>query len=142
MKFYNNTIPLRTQKRLEIIDVLDRVNLIVRASRIENGLVNAWTRHTTAVLAINENDTSLWKDVLSTFTRLVPIELDYHHNLKYKGLVGEQNAHAHILNCLIKPDVTIPLKKGKMALGTWQTILFIELDGPRTRTIEIQVMGE
>lgn len=142
MKLYNGTFSLRTRERLEIIDVSERISAIVSDSGIENGLVNVWAPHTTAVLAVNESDTNLWEDILSTFTRLIPVELDYHHNLKYKGLSREQNAHAHILNCLIKTDTTIPLRNKRMALGTWQSILFIELDGPRTRSVNVQVMGE
>jgi len=142
MSIYNNTFSLRTREKLEIIDVSERVSAIVSDSGIENGLVNVWTVHTTAALAVNENDTSLLEDILSTFTRLIPIESEYHHNLKYKWFSGEQNAHAHILNCLIKSYTAIPLRNKRMALGTWQSILFIELDGPRARSVDIQVMGE
>ena len=118
------------------------VERIVRESGIKEGLVNLWIPHSTAALAVNEHDIDLWEDILSTMEKLVPVKSNYRHNAKYGWVPSEQNAHAHILNCMIKPDVTIPLQGGRMQIGTWQSILFIELDGPRSRTIRVQVMGE
>ncbi|OYT48707.1 hypothetical protein B6U79_02715 [Candidatus Bathyarchaeota archaeon ex4484_231] len=125
-----------------ILDVTGDVRSIVEESNVKNGLVNLWVPHATAAIAVNEHDTDLWEDILKTFERLVPIKDDYRHNAKYSWTAGEQNAHAHILNCLIKPNVTIPVENGRMQLGTWQSILFIEMDGPRTRRVHVQVMGE
>lgn len=142
MKIYNGVFSLRTTKRLGIIDVSKEVNTVVMDSGIGDGLANVWVIHTTAALMINESDPSLWDDILSTLIRLIPIEVNYSHNYRYRGISGEQNAHAHILNCIIKPETTIPIKNGRMSLGKWQSILFIELDGPRTRSVNIQVMGE
>ncbi|MEM2322507.1 MAG: YjbQ family protein, partial [Candidatus Bathyarchaeia archaeon] len=60
----------------------------------------------------------------------------------YGWIPSEQNAHAHILNCLIKPSITLPVKDGQILIGAWQSILFIELDGPRLRTVQVHVIGE
>jgi secondary thiamine-phosphate synthase enzyme len=142
VKFHSAEFTLSTRKRMEILDVTSNVKRIVRESGVKKGLVNVWDPHSTAAIAVNEHDTDLWEDILSTFERLVPIKADYRHNAKYGWSAGEQNAHAHILNCLIKPDVNIPLENGSLQLGTWQSILFIEMDGPRTRRVRVQVMGE
>ncbi len=142
MRFYVRDVSLDTEKRMEILDVTQDVHRIVREIGVKNGLVNLWIPHATAALAVNEHDVDLWEDILSAIRRLVPIEGDYRHNAKYGWIPQEQNAHAHILNCMIKPDVTIPLNDGRMDLGTWQSILFIELDGPRSRSIRVQIMGE
>ena len=142
MKAYDGTFSLETSKRLEIMNVTDKVNDIARNSGIECGLVNVWISHTTAAIMVNEDDSSLWEDILSTLSRLIPVESNYRYNLRYRGFSGEQNAHAHILNCLIKPDTTVPLKDGEMMLGTWQSILFAEFDGPRKRHVNVQVVGE
>lgn len=142
MKFHHTILSLTTQKRMMILDVTGDVRSIVEESNVKNGLVNLWVPHATAAIAVNEHDTDLWEDILKTFERLVPIKDDYRHNAKYSWTAGEQNAHAHILNCLIKPNVTIPVENGRMQLGTWQSILFIEMDGPRTRRVHVQVMGE
>jgi len=142
MKFHSGEIPFRTRRRTEILDITENVRRVVEESGVKNGLVNVWVPHATAVLAVNEHDTDLWEDILESFEKLVPLKADYRHNAKYGWAPGEQNAHAHILNCLIKPDVTIPLRNSSMQLGTWQSILFIEMDGSRTRTVQVQVMGE
>lgn len=142
MKFHIGNVPVRTGKKLEIQDVTNNIDEIIEESGVKDGLVNLWVPHSTAALAVNEHDTDLWEDILSNMGRLVPVKGDYRHNAKYGWSPHEQNAHAHILNCLIKPDVTIPLQGGRMQLGTWQSILFIELDGPRSRSIRVQVMGE
>ncbi|MEM2936705.1 MAG: secondary thiamine-phosphate synthase enzyme YjbQ [Candidatus Bathyarchaeia archaeon] len=142
MKIYTGSISLKTGKKFEILDITEEVHKVIKESGAERGLVNLWINHTTAALAVNEHDPDLWEDLLSAMTRLVPVKADYRHNAKYGWSPREQNAHAHILNSLIKPDLTIPLESGKMKLGTWQSILFIELDGPRSRSLHVQVIGE
>jgi len=142
MKFHFGEVPFHTRKRMEILDITENVRRVVEESGVRNGLVNVWVPHATAALAVNEHDTDLWEDILASFEKLVPLKADYRHNAKYGWTPGEQNAHAHILNCMIKPDVTIPLKNSMMQLGTWQSILLIEMDGSRTRTVQVQVMGE
>jgi len=142
MRFYVRDVSLNTKERMEILDVTQDVQRIVRESEVKNGLVNLWVPHATAALAVNEHDADLWGDILSAMRKLVPVEADYRHNAKYGWIPEEQNAHAHILNCMIKPNFTIPLDDGRIQLGTWQSILFIELDGPRSRSIRVQIMGE
>ena len=142
MKIQHGGFSVSTRKRMEILDVTSNVIKIVDESGIMNGLVHIWVPHATAAIAVNEHDTDLWDDILTAFEHLVPIKGNYRHNAKYSWTASEQNAHAHILNCLIKPSVTVPLEDGKMQLGTWQSILFIEMDGSRTRQVHVQVMGE
>ena len=142
MKFHSSEFSVRSEKRMEIIDVTSKVGEIVELSGIRNGLVNIWVPHSTAAVSVNEHDLDLWEDILATMNKLVPIKDDYRHNAKYGWMPSEQNAHAHILSCLIKPGVTVPIENGRMRLGAWQSILFIEMDGPRTRSVQIYVMGE
>jgi secondary thiamine-phosphate synthase enzyme len=142
MRFHNVEVTVNTRKKMEVQDVTEKMNEVLAESGIKNGSVNLWVPHATAAIAVNEHDTELWEDILAAFERLVPIKADYRHNAKYGWNPREQNSHAHILNCLIKPDVTIPLEAGRMLLGTWQSILFIEMDGPRARSIHVHIMGE
>ena len=142
MNFYSEDITLSTNKRIEIIDITDEVYAVVKRSGIKNGIVNLWAPHSTAAIAVNEHDTDLWEDILDVLQRIAPLKGDYRHNAKYGWSIREQNAHAHILNCIIKPGVSIPLENGRMQLGTWQSILFIEMDGSRSRRVHVQVMGE
>ena len=142
MNFYSQDLRISTRKRIEILDITEEVYRVVRKSGIKNGLVNLWVPHSTAAIAVNEHDTDLWEDVVNVLQKIAPLKGDYRHNAKYGWSIGEQNAHAHILNCLIKPGVSIPLENGRMLLGTWQSILFIEMDGSRSRRVHVQIMGE
>lgn len=142
MKYINESFKVKTGKRLEVIDITNNVEKIIRESGIKEGVLIVFEPHTTAAITINENDPELFKDLINIYTKIAPIEQGYRHNLKYEGVPGEQNAHAHILSSLIKPSVVIPITNGKTQLGAWQRILFIEMDGPRTRNIYIKVIGE
>lgn len=142
MKIYRKEFTISTHKRMEIQDITNTVANVVEESRIVNGLVHLWVPHATAAIAVNEHDTDLWDDILTALENLTPINDNYRHNAKYSWMASEQNAHAHILNCLVKPSVMVPLENGKMQLGTWQSVLVIEMDGPRTRQIQVQVIGE
>jgi len=141
-KTFRKELTIQTHKRMVIQDITDSAAKIVGESKVVNGLVNLWVPHATAAVAVNEHDEELWDDILVAFERLAPMDGSYRHNAKYSWSESEQNAHAHILNCLIKPDVTMPLENGRMRLGTWQSVLFIEMDGPRTRHVQVQIMGE
>ncbi len=142
MKFFSSEFSVKSKKKMEVLDVTSKVSEVVNRSGIKNGLANIWVPHTTAAITVNEHDLDLWEDILATMERLVPIKGSYHHNAKYGWIPSEQNAHAHILNCLIKPNVTLPIENGRILLGTWQSILFIEMDGPQTRRVQVHIMGE
>ncbi|MEM1586294.1 MAG: secondary thiamine-phosphate synthase enzyme YjbQ [Candidatus Bathyarchaeia archaeon] len=135
-------LPVKSKERMQVINVTSEVSGVIERSGIKNGFVNIWVPHTTAAITVNEHDPDLWEDILIVMGKIAPIKGDYRHNAKYKWVPGEQNAHAHILSSLIKPFVTIPVVDGRMLLGTWQSVLFIEMDGPRSRTIQIQIIGE
>lgn len=142
MKVHLVEFYVKSRERMQIINVTGEVSRIIERSGIKNGIVNIWIPHTTATITVNEHDPDLWADILAAMERIAPVRGDYRHNAKYRGFPGEQNAHAHILNSLIKPSVTIPIVDGRMLLGTWQSILFIEMDGPQERRIQVQIIGE
>lgn len=142
LKFYSSEFSIQSRRKMEILDVTSRVNELINRSGIKNGLINIWVPHTTAAIMVNERDPDLWEDIIATMERLVPIKGNYHHNAKYGWMPSEQNAHAHILNCLIKPSVTLTIENGRLLLGTWQSILFVEMDGPQTRRVQVHVIGE
>lgn len=137
---------LKSKERLEIIDITSPIEEIVRKSGVKDGFIFAYTEHVTACLTINENDRELLEDIKENLLRLIPIDPEaaatrYRHNEKYSSMPGEQNTHAHILATLIKPSIIVPIENGKLRLGTWQSLFFFELDGPRSRTIQVQVWG-
>ena len=142
MKFHEESLEIKTRRKLEVVDFTEGVRGALERSEVIKGLVNLWTAHTTACLSVNEHDEALWEDLIAAMTKLVPVEGEYRHNAKYRWNPRERNAHAHILSSMIKPGLTIPVIEGEMRLGAWQSILLIELDGPRTRKVKLLVIGE
>jgi len=127
-------INLKTNSRIELIDITDRVLNIVSKSKIREGICFVFCPHTTAGLAINENaDPSVKRDITHTLNKLVPEGAGYAH--------AEGNADAHIKSSLFGSSLTIFIEEGSLALGTWQGIYFCEGDGPRSREVWIKIVG-
>lgn len=123
---------IRTQSRKTIIDITELVTgALQRCGQVE-GLINVFIPHTTACVTINERDEALWRDITGKLASLVEPNGGYKHR---------PNADAHIMASIIKPSVTIPFTKGTLNLGTYQRVLFIDLDGPRTRDVIITITG-
>ncbi|WP_455200612.1 secondary thiamine-phosphate synthase enzyme YjbQ, partial [Kaarinaea lacus] len=108
------------------------------------GLVVITSRHTTTALFINEYEQRLVQDVKDFFQQLVPAHKKYLHNdihLRDCPQDEPENAHSHIIAMLLSNSETIPLIDGALAIGQWQSVLFAELDGPRSRTLNVQLFG-
>ena len=116
---------LSTSKRQELIDITDKINSIIKNSKIKNGLCNVFTAHATAAIIINENcDPDICLDILDALNKLIPSGIWRHDKV-------DGNADAHIKSAIFGPSETIPIKNGELDLGKWQSAMFVELDGPR-----------
>jgi secondary thiamine-phosphate synthase enzyme len=131
---YSETIEVRTKSSHEIVDITGQVNSAIKRSKVKDGSMTVFTPHTTTALTVNENEGRLIKDIEKKLLDLVPKGQGYHHD----GIDG--NAHSHILASIIGCSISIPIIGGSPSLGTWQSILFIELDGPRNRKVIIQII--
>ena len=120
-----------TSERVEVVDVTDKVAGAIPDDA--DGTVTVFVPHTTAGVTINESESGLLADLEHTLERLVPEDGGYAHD----RLDG--NADAHLRAMLLGSDVTVPVENGILDLGTWQSILFVEGDGPRTRELQIVV---
>lgn len=138
MKVVYETIVLNTRSRIELNDVSDRVEKIVEASGVRNGMVNVYSPHTTMALYLNENESNLRRDVLEFLEKLAPQREGYHHDT----IDPTANTFSHLRSILLSPVITLPIQNGKTVRGTWQSIIAAEFDGPRTRKLVVQVMGE
>jgi secondary thiamine-phosphate synthase enzyme len=128
-----HTLEVITSRRCELVDVTARVGHLVKASGVEDGLCTVFCPHTTAAVTINENaDPDVSRDLLFALERAVPNE-GFRH--------GEGNSDAHVKASLVGPSVTVLIDGGSLELGTWQGIYFCEFDGPRHRTLHVQVLG-
>ncbi len=140
MKSYIEEINLKTKKEVEFIDVTDIVDQIVEKSGIKNGLVNIFSYHTTTGIRINERCSRLQEDMETFLKEIAPIDKAYRHN--EIACDSRFNAHSHLMSLLTGNSETVPISKGKMILGKWQSIFFMEFDGPRTdRIITIAIIG-
>jgi secondary thiamine-phosphate synthase enzyme len=128
-------IGIESTKREETIDITPRVKAAVTRAKIGDGIVTISVAHTTAAIFVNENaDPDVQKDVLTALERAVPSDAKYAH--------AEGNGPAHVKSILVGNSVTLPVRDGEIALGTWQGIYFAELDGPRERSATITVIGD
>lgn len=127
-------LEIQTQASDEFVDLTSRVKAAVQQSGIPRGMVVLYCPHTTAGLMIQENtDPALKEDIIAALERAVPRDRPYKH--------GEGNAHAHVKAALIGTSCQIPIEGGRLLLGRWQGIYFVEFDGPRRRTIHVQVIA-
>ena len=125
---------IQTTTQTELIDITDRVRNVVKESGITDGICIISTRHSTSSIIINENERGLRNDILEMLEDLVPENKSYAHNQI------DNNAHAHLRAVLLGMSEVVPVEEGHLVLGTWQQIFFVELDGPRKRTINIKIV--
>jgi secondary thiamine-phosphate synthase enzyme len=140
MQIMTHTITVRTTKPIEMIDITAEIRAALSSTGLERGQITVISLHTTAFININEKEERLLEDMETFLKRLVPKDGNYLHNLN--PLDGRHNAHSHLLGLFMNSSETIPFSEGKMLLGQWQSVFFVELDGPRTeRKILLQISG-
>lgn len=130
----SSTISIATRKRIEFSDITSEVEKVVKKSGVSEGAVNVFAAHTTAGIMLNENEEGLLKDFEDTLFKLVP-EGSYAHNKI------DDNARAHLCAMLLGSSKLVPVSRGRLQLGTWQKIFLVELDGPRSRSVVVQVIA-
>jgi len=129
-------ITINTSKKQELIDITDKVNELVKKSKVKEGICNVFVTHATAAIIINENyDPNICVDFLNALNKAFPDHAGYLHDRV------DNNAGAHIKAAVLGPSETIPIENGKLKLGRWQSIMVVELDGPRSnREVEIRIL--
>jgi secondary thiamine-phosphate synthase enzyme len=140
MQYIIKAIKVKTTRPIQIIDISAEVSMAVSSSELDAGQVTVISQHTTAYISINEKEDRLLEDMETFLKRFAPRDGNYLHNLN--PLDGRDNAHSHLLGLLMNTSETIPFSKGKLLLGEWQSLFFVELDGPRKeRNILLQISG-
>jgi secondary thiamine-phosphate synthase enzyme len=126
---------VRTRSRSEMVEITAQVREAVRTSGVRQGYCVVYCPHTTAAITINENaDPDVVHDLLLWYDRNVPkLQPGFRH--------AEGNSDSHIKATLVGPSVTVLVENGSPVLGRWQGIFFCEFDGPRTRTVQVQLVG-
>ncbi|BBL63323.1 secondary thiamine-phosphate synthase enzyme YjbQ [Methanosarcina mazei] len=125
---------IETSRRIELIDITSEVKEEVRISGVREGVCIISTRHTTAGIIVNENENGLREDILNMLERLVPQGAGYRHDRI------DNNADSHLKAILLGSSEALPIIKGELELGTWQSIFFAEMDGPRNRAVNLTIL--
>ncbi|MBO6123370.1 MAG: YjbQ family protein [Methanobrevibacter sp.] len=129
-----NSFKINTNKNFEIIDITSKINDWID---VENGIISIFSKHSTSAIVVNENESGLLNDLEFTLDNLISDKFSYNHDRI------DNNARSHLKSFLLSSSECLPIKNGMLDLGTWQSVFFIELDGPRqNRTISLTIIGE
>ncbi|KAJ1490521.1 hypothetical protein T484DRAFT_1758910 [Baffinella frigidus] len=154
MTIQYKTINIKTGPGITVWEITSHIREMLEESGVKNGFVNVISRHTTTALTINEYEGRLRDDMREFFAKLAPPSHPYLHNVIHERpnpgegaerypLVEQEpiNAHSHLLSMMLGNSETIPVADGKMMIGQWQNVLFLDLDGDRERTVGVQIVG-
>jgi secondary thiamine-phosphate synthase enzyme len=140
-KVFNRIVDWITNDRLQLLNITDRINEIVRKSGVRDGLVHLQSLHTTSAVFINEWQDALLHDVRSFFEQLVDRDEYYRHNDPKYSDCERRNADSHLRGMIMGQTLCLQVRNASVLLGTWQSIIFAEFDGPRSRSLAVQVSG-
>jgi secondary thiamine-phosphate synthase enzyme len=130
---------ISTKGFTDIIDVTDKISKIVRDSKVKEGICLISSPGSTCGITTIECEEGVIKDLKRILERIAPMSEDYEHCKKW----GDCNGYAHIRSALIKPFLAIPVENGKLVLGTWQQIVYLDFDNrPREREIDVKIVGK
>ena len=125
---------LNTNRNFEIIDITSKINELID---VNQGIVSIFSRHSTSAIVVNENESGLLNDLEFMLDNLVSDKFSYEHDRI------DDNARSHLKSFLLSSSECLPIRNNRLDLGTWQSVFFIELDGPRhNRTISLTIIGE
>lgn len=124
---------IRTTKKDEVIDITDDIDGVLRQQNAKSGICTIFVHHTTACITTADLDPGTDLDLLDAVRGMLP-------EVKYRHPHDPSHTPDHILSSIIGPSVTVPFENGQLVLGVWQRVIFIELDGPRRRTISIIII--
>lgn len=142
MTVISKSLKINSNSHFQIIDITSEIKTAFNEindgeDNIEKGILTVFTKHSTSAIVVNENEKGLLKDFESILEDLIKDKNGYEHD------VIDNNAASHLKSFLLGSSETIPIINGKIDLGTWQSIFFIELDGPRrNRTVDLVFIGE
>lgn len=137
MKIHQDRIKIETRKLNDFIVITDGIEKIVGESKIKKGMAFVNSLHTTTAVIIQENDPTVFKDMVHLFERILPSNKKYEHMEE-----GSVNATAHQKQNLLGNSASIPIVDGKLALGTWQDVFLLEFFKPRQREVVVTVIGD
>ena len=129
----SDVLHIRTTAVKEIVDLTDRLETVIRKANLQEGLCSLFVTHTTAALTTGEIGEGTDDDLLVVVEEMIPrIRFQHAHN--------PAHAWSHMASSLLGPSLTVPVSAGQLVLGTWQSVMLVELDGPRERTVHVTLI--
>jgi len=141
LRVHSETLIVRSDRRVQIVDLTEDVMTLVRRLPVREGLANVFSLHTTCAVFINENQTALLGDIETFLEQTVPQQAPWRHNDQAQSDCDRFNADAHLRALMLGHHLTLQVSGHEPVLGQWQRVLAAELDGPRDRSVRVQVMG-
>jgi secondary thiamine-phosphate synthase enzyme len=139
MRSITERIQVDTAGRVDVVDISSHVRKLLADSKLKEGLATVFVPGSTATVTTIEYEPGLVADLTKALERIAPQNINYAHNQRWH----DDNGHSHIRASFLKPSVTVPFSNNTLMLGTWQQLVFIELDvRPRNRTIIVQFIGD
>jgi secondary thiamine-phosphate synthase enzyme len=142
MKVFRDTIEIRTEDNQQFLDVTKQIRDTVGRSGIHNGTLLINSLHTTIAVFVNEFQSALLDDLGAVLQKLIPRRDGYRHDDPRHSDCDRENAHAHLRATLLGRPVALAVAEGEVLLGQFQSVIVAELDGPRDRRLQVQIVGE
>lgn len=140
-KVFSRVLDWITSERMQMLNITDRINEVVRKSGVRDGLVHLQSLHTTTAIFLNEWQDALLHDVTRFFESVVDGRGYYRHNDPEHSDCERRNADSHLRGMLMGQTLCLQVRNASVLLGTWQSIILAEFDGPRSRSLAVQVSG-
>jgi secondary thiamine-phosphate synthase enzyme len=138
VRVVSERIHVDTGPEMQVVDITPQVDALLQKSGLADGTVTVFVQGSTAGVTTVEHEPGLVRDLEAAFEKIAPRRAEYGHDARW----GDGNGHAHVRASVLGPSLTVPFSGGRMALGTWQQIVFVDFDPPpRSREIAVQFVG-
>lgn len=137
MKIYNEQLTIQSKKPREVFNITSQIKAAMEKSSFRDGLIIVTSLHSNSAVIVNDEEPGLLEDLDAWLLQLAPARDDYKHKGRF-----ESNSSAHLQSLLLHHQVVVPFTEGRLDLGPWQFILFVELDGQRPKRIAVKVLGD
>jgi secondary thiamine-phosphate synthase enzyme len=136
MKSHTEYFTFHTKDKRELVHLTPRLEEVLRRSAMSEGFMLVSAMHITAGVFVNDDEPGLHDDIEKWLEHLAPFRADYKHHR-----TGEDNGDAHLKSMLVHHEVTVPITKGRLDLGTWQRVFYAEFDGQRDKRLIVKLLG-
>ncbi|MCE3224264.1 MAG: uncharacterized protein K0S58_2444 [Nitrospira sp.] len=129
----SHKLQVSTTELKQIVDLTDQVQAVIRQAKLKEGLCTVFVTHTTAAVTTGEIGEGTEEDFLQIVERMIP-------RIQFRHAHDPSHAWSHMASSIVGPSLSIPVSAGKLVLGTWQSVMLVELDGPRERDVHVALL--